>query len=282
VSQSISVLRDLTYSVVEGVRLAADLYLPETRTPPPTVIYIHGGGWAVGSRRDHCDTRLSAIAAAGLAVLSIDYRLVDKAHFPAQVHDVKAAVRWIRGNAGVFGVDADRVGVWGASAGAVLAALVGLTVGQRDWEGGDNTNSEFTSDVHAVVFWFGISDFTATTSRSALESELVPDGPEAAFLGLSSAAEIVDQLKLARRASPVSWVHAEAPPFLIAHGDRDRIVPQSESGALHAALTRVGAESTLVTIGGAGHEDEAFDSAANIAITAGFLGARLKRATRAT
>lgn len=278
---NISVFRDLTYAAVEGTSLQADLYLPGTATPPPTVVYIHGGGWAVGSRRDHCDTRLTAIAAAGLAVLSIDYRLIDKAHFPAQIHDVKAAIRWIRGNAGVFGVDADRVGVWGASAGAVLAALVGLTAGQPEWEGDGATDSEFTSDVHAVVFWFGISDFIATTSRSALESQLVPDGPEAAFLGLGSAAEIVDQLNVARRASPVSWVHAKAPPFLIAHGDRDRIVPQSESVALHAALTRVGAESTLVTIGGAGHEDEAFDSDANIAITAGFLDATLKRATHA-
>lgn len=279
--QNISVFSDLTYAVAEGNSLQADLYLPDTTTPPPTVVYIHGGGWALGSRRDHCDTRLAAIAAAGLAVLSVDYRLIDKAHFPAQVHDVKAAVRWVKGNAGELGVDAERVGVWGASAGAVLAALVGLTAGRPDWEGSDTTNSEFTSDVHAVVFWFGISDFTATTSRSALESQLVPDGPEAAFLGLSSAAEIVDQMKLARRASPVSWVHAEAPPFLIAHGDRDRIVPQTESDALHAALTRVGAESTLVTIGGAGHEDEAFDSAANIAITASFLDATLKRATHA-
>jgi acetyl esterase/lipase len=281
VSQNISIIRDLTYAVAGGDALQADLYLPDTTTPPPTVVYIHGGGWAVGSRRDHCDTRLPAIAKAGLAVLSIDYRLIDKAHFPAQVHDAKAAVRWIKANSGELGVDAERVGVWGASAGAVLAALVGLTAGQPDWEGNDTKNTEFTSDVHAVVFWFGISDFTATTSRSALESQLVPDGPEAAFLGLGSAAEIVDQSELARRASPVSWAHAAAPPFLIAHGDRDRIVPQTESFALHAALTRVGAESTLVSIGGAGHEGEAFDSAANIAVTAGFLGATLKHATHA-
>lgn len=279
--QSISIFRDLTFAVADGESLQADLYLPDTTTPPPAVVYIHGGGWAVGSRKDHCDTRLPAIAKAGLAVLSIDYRLIDKAHFPAQVHDAKAAVRWVKANAGAFGIDAERVGVWGASAGAVLAALVGLTAGQPDWEGNDSKNPEFASDVHAVVSWFGISDFAATASRSALESQLVPDGPEAAFLGLGSAGEIVEQVELARRASPVSWVHAEAPPFLIAHGDRDRIVPQTESFALHAALSRVGAESTLVTIGGAGHEGAAFDSAANIAITAGFLGATLKGATHA-
>lgn len=279
-SNNVSVIPDLIYNTAADRDLLADLYLPDTAQPPPVVVYIHGGGWAQGSRSDHHDTRLAAIAGTGLAVLSIDYRLVDQAHFPAQVHDVKSAVRWIKAHGEQYGLDTERVGLWGASAGAVLAALAGLTAGHDAWENDTGKTGGHTSDVHAVVFWFGISDFTSTTTRSALEALLVPDGPEAAFLGLSSGAEVAEHPQIARRASPLQWVHAAAPPFLIAHGDRDRMVPVAESVALHAALTRVGAQSTLMTLGGAGHEDAAFDTAANLGATAGFLLATLGSATQ--
>jgi acetyl esterase/lipase len=277
----VSVVANLTYAVVDGHALHADLYLPEGAQPAPVVIYVHGGGWAVGTRTDHAATRLSALAAMGLAVLSIDYRLVDAAHFPAQLHDVKAAIRWLRAHAGGLGVDARRVGLWGASAGAVLAALAGLTAGRRDWEGNVGDHQEQASDVDAVVFWFGISDLLSTTTRSPLETELISDGPEAAFLGLTTRGEIAGDPHLARHASPLEWVHEDAPPFLIAHGDRDRIVPPSESLALHTALTRAGASSMLLTVGGAGHEDQAFDSTAHLAVTAAFLRSSLQKDTAA-
>lgn len=281
-SHDVSIIADLNYRTVAGYDLLADLYLPDTALPPPVVVYVHGGGWAHGSRSDHSNTRLAAIARNGLAVLSIDYRLVHQAHFPAQVDDVKVAVRWIKGHGEQYGLDVERVGVWGASAGAVLAALTGLTAGQSDWEQDTGDPGGHTSDVQAVVFWFGISDFTATTTRSALEALLVPDGPESAFLGLISRAEVAEHPQIARRASPLQWVHAAAPPFLVAHGDRDRIVPLSESVALHAALSRAGAQSTLLNLGGAGHEDPAFDSVANLAVTAGFLLASLGRSAQPT
>lgn len=275
--QHISVVDNLTYAVIDGQALHADLYLPATTQPAPVVIYVHGGGWAVGARTDYAATRLSVMAAMGLAVLSIDYRLVDAAHFPAQLHDVKAAIRWVKAHAAGLGVDAGRIGIWGASAGALLAALAGLTAGRRDWEGHVGDHHEHTSDVHAVVSWFGISDLLSTASRSPLETELIPDGPEAAFVGLTARADIADDPQLARQASPLEWVHDGAPPFLIAHGDRDRIVSPSESQALHAALTRAGATSMLLTIGGAGHEDQAFDSTPHLAVTAAFLRSVLHR-----
>lgn len=271
VQHRVSVTSELIYAVVDGHTLHADLYLPETALPPPVVVYVHGGGWAVGSRTDNAEGRLAAIAAMGLAVLSIDYRLVGTAHFPAQLHDVKAAVRWVKAHAAGLSVDAGQVGIWGASAGAVLAALVGLTAGNPDWEGRVGTHHEYPSDVAAVVFWFGISDLLSTTTRSPLEAELSPDGPEAAFLGLTTRTDIAHHPQLARRASPLEWVHGGAPPFLIAHGDRDRVVSPSESLALHTALTRAGATSTMLTIGGAGHEDRAFDSTPSLAVTAAFL-----------
>ena len=272
----VAVVPDLPYAEVDGVPLLADLYRPDTEQAPPVVVYVHGGGWAVGSRSDFADTRLAGLAAHGLAVVSIDYRLVDVAHFPAQLHDVKAAVRWVRAEADRLGVHAERVGIWGASAGAVLASLAGLTGGRPELEGDVGEHVDRSSAVQAVVPWFGVADLLATTTRSELEARLVPGGPEAAFLGVNSVADVAGVGELARQASPLSWVSADAPPFLIAHGDRDRVVSPSESRSLHDALTRAGAGSSLLVLGGAGHEDTIFDSPANLALTAGFLLASLR------
>ncbi|HEX3516608.1 MAG TPA: alpha/beta hydrolase [Trebonia sp.] len=170
----VTVTADLAYADADGQPLLADLYRPATEQAPPVVLYVHGGGFAVGSRSDGAEGRLAALAAHAVAVLSVDYRLVPAAHFPAQLHEVKAAVRWVRGCAPSLGVDGGQVGIWGASASALLAPLVGLTPGQ---------------------------------------------------------------------ASPLSWVSSGAPPFLIAHGDRDRVVPATESHALYEALVRAGARS---------------------------------------
>lgn len=274
-SYPVSVTSDLPYAEVDGTALLADLYRPDTEQAPPVVVYVHGGGWAVGSRSDFAETRLGALAAHGLAVLSIDYRLVDVAHFPAQLHDVKAAVRWVRGEAGRLGVDAERIGIWGASAGAVLASLTGLTAGRPELEGDVGHHTDRSSGVQAVVCWFGVGDLVATSTRSSLEARLSPHGPEAAFLGVGSIAEVAGVPDLACQASPLSWVADTAPPFLIAHGDRDRVVPLTESQSLHDALTRAGASSSLLVLGGAGHEDAAFDAPANLALTAGFLLASL-------
>jgi acetyl esterase/lipase len=134
-----------------------------------------------------------------------------------------------------------------------------------------------------VVSWFGLADLPALASRSGLEAQIVPFNFEAVALGAGSAAEVAE---LAVHVNPLTWVRADAPPFLIAHGDRDRVVPTAQSQALHDALVRVGADSSLLLVGGAGHEDAAFDTATNLALTAGFLSAvlvetvSLERATR--
>ncbi|WP_371348630.1 alpha/beta hydrolase fold domain-containing protein [Ancylobacter sp. IITR112] len=267
----VEITRDHVYAEIGELKLLADLYRPITETPPPLVIYIHGGGWAVGSRADGADTRLRPFAALGLAVLSIDYRLVDTAHFPAQLHDVKAAIRWARARGAELGVDAGRIAVWGASAGALLASLAGLTAGQPEMDGVVGAHVEQSTAVGAVVSWFGQSDLRETTHRSWLETLILPFNFEAGLLGVESVADVAKVPELARSASPVSWVGSAAPPFLIAHGDRDRVILASESEALHAALVRAGARSVFALLGGAGHEDHAFDAPENLAMTAGFL-----------
>lgn len=272
-STPVRVVRDLEYAKADHHSLQLDLYVPETSAVPQLAIYIHGGGFRVGDKADDGGRRPRSVAALGLAVASVNYRLRDAAHFPAQVHDLKAAIRWLRGNAASLGVDASRIGLWGSSAGAILAALTGLTPGDADLEGDLGDHCGQSTDVQCVVFWSGAADLVSSASRSELETRLAPATIEAGFLGLG---DVTDDIELARRASPLTHVSGDAPPFLIAHGDRDRLAIHHESAVLHDALTRAGAKSTLITLGGAGHEDARFDEVANLEMTAAFLRAQLQ------
>jgi acetyl esterase/lipase len=272
VSADPTVLRDLVFATPGGIELALDLYLPADRTAAPVCVYLHGGGWLRGARTDRAAERLLPVARAGVAVASVDYRLSGQAVFPAQLDDVRAAVRWLRAHAGEHGLDATRVGAWGASAGGHLAALAGLTRDERDGELGD-------SSVQAVVAWF------ATTDLLGLAAD-PPEGPpppflpgplpqppfEARLLGVGAAA---DAPELARAASPVAHAHAGAPPFLLAHGDSDGLVPSAQSRRLHAALRAAGADATLWLLAGGNHEDPAFDRPESLAAVAAFLRGRL-------
>ncbi|GAA3433594.1 alpha/beta hydrolase [Kutzneria kofuensis] len=235
-----------------------DLY-PAPDPDAPLVLYIHGGGWQHGDKADDAANRLAPMAALGVNVASVNYRLAPGTTFPGPVHDVKGAVRWLRANGEKFGLRTEKIGVWGASAGAYLGSLLALTPGRFEGEG----NLDRSSAVQAAVHWFGQADLAVSASRSAIEARLLPFAFEQAFLG-GDTAKAAD-LSLLRHVSP------QAPPFLISHGDRDRIIPPSESQALHDALSRSGVDSRFLLLGGAGHEDPAFDSPASLAMTAAWL-----------
>jgi acetyl esterase/lipase len=272
VSADVEVRRDLTYAEPDGSPLQLDLYLPAGDGPWPVTLWLHGGGWAVGARDLRADERMAPLARAGIAVAAVQYRLTDRATFPAQLDDARAAVRWLRAHGAEHGLAPDRIGAWGASAGGHLAALLGLLPDGRDGELGD-------SSVQAVVSWFPPTDLLARDTD-------VPDGPpppflsgpppspsyEARLLGVPSTA---DDAEGARAASPLTHVHAGAPPFLLVHGDRDGLVPASHSRRLAEALQAVGAPVDLLLIAGANHEDPAFDSPASIGAVSGFLRAAL-------
>ncbi|RBY90237.1 alpha/beta hydrolase [Blastococcus sp. TBT05-19] len=261
-----TVHRDLVHSTVDGGELRLDLYLPDVR-PAPLCLWLHGGGWMRGSRTDRAEQRLLPLAGAGVAVAAVQYRLSGQAPFPAQLDDARAAVRWLRAHAGDFGLDASRIGAWGASAGGHLASLLGLTDGGAD------------ASVQAVVAWFAPSDLV-------LRSSDVPEGPlppfvtgplpepsfEARLLGVE---DVRAHRDAARAASPVAHVGPGAPPFLLMHGDRDGLIPSEHSRRLHRALRAEGVDSTLWLLDGANHEDPAFDSPASLAAVAGFLRAHL-------
>jgi acetyl esterase/lipase len=210
--------------------------------------------------------------AQGFAVASANYRLVPTATWPAQIHDVKAAVRWLRANAAEYGLDPARVAVGGSSAGGHLASMVGLTAGDPALEGDVGDHDGESSAVGAVVAYFPPTDFLLTGSRNPLETQILPPPPMAALLGV---ARVADDIELARSASPRHRAHAGASPHLILHGDHDTMVNHEQSRVLHEALSAAGASSLYLLISGAGHEDPAFVRPSVTGAVAGFLSEAL-------
>lgn len=259
------------FATVAGTTLQLDLYRAP-QADAPLAIYVHGGGWRSGARTDMRTERLAPMAARGVTVASVDYRLAPGAIFPDQLHDLKGAVRWLRAHGPRLGLRTDRLAVWGASAGAYLGSLLALTAGDDEFEGTIGGNLEQSSKVQAVVHWFGQSDLLASGSRSDIEARLLPFAFEAGLLGVRSVTEARDR---ARKLSLLSRVSSQAPPFLIAHGDRDHVVAPSEGKALHDALSRIGADTQFMLLGGAGHEGGEFHRSAILAMTAAWLRDRL-------
>jgi len=255
----------VTYAATAGYRpLQLDLWVPDSSTPPPLVVWIHGGGWMIGDRRYLPETLrpnqlFDALLAAGLAVATVDYRLALEAPFPAQLHDVKAAIRYLRAHAGPLGIDTGRIGVWGESAGGHLAALAGLTGHRPDLEGGIGVVGQ-SSAVDVVVDWYGPADFTTMPRMSPpphiaakLEAAMQTPPEDSLVAGLDDAARA--------DASPITHVTPAAPPFLLVHGTADWLVPYAQSEQLDAALTAAGVDCRLVPVEGAQH---IFDGCADI------------------
>ncbi|WP_052711032.1 alpha/beta hydrolase [Pseudofrankia sp. DC12] len=248
------ILSGVPYASTMGSRpLELDLYLPP-QGPAPLTLFFHGGGWALGSRQfigyDHAGISPSPferMATAGIAVASVDYRLSGEATWPAQLHDAKAAVRWLRSRAGEIGVDPERIAAWGESAGAHLAALLGLTGGHPVLEGDVGVTGP-PSTVAAVVTWYCPSDL-AGLAHDVGADPLDATSREARLLGAPPASVP----ELAAEASPVTHVSGDAPPFLLLHGTADSLVPHVQSERLHAALEAAGAKAQSQTFDGANH-----------------------------
>jgi acetyl esterase/lipase len=249
-------LLGVPYAAIPGVRpLELDLYLPPGDAGPvPVAVFLHGGGWRLGSRhvagpayRGASPTPFERVAQAGIAVASVDYRLSGEAVWPAQLHDVKAAVRWVRARAGELGVDGDRIAAWGESAGGHLAELLGVTAGDPALEGGIGVSGP-SSAVAAVAAWYAPSDVRAVATDLGVDP-LDPATREAQLLG-APAPEVPDA---AAQASPLTHVSPAAPPFLLLHGRADRFVPCVQSERLAAELDAAGADVELHLLDGADH-----------------------------
>ena len=243
VPPGVQVLRDLEYVPGGHERNRLDLYLPEKAARPlPVIVWVHGGGWTNG---DKARLPIAAFATNGFAIAAINYRFSQHAIFPAQIHDCKAAVRWLRANAKQHGLDPHHIGAWGASAGGHLVALLGTTAGVSEFEGPGGNNDQ-SSRVQAVVDWYGPTDFL-TVGAKETRTRLIGGDPQA-------------NKEKAAKASPMTYVSKDAAPFLIMHGDRDKTVPIAQSETFAQALQKAGADAAFVVVEGAGHGGRLFTS----------------------
>lgn len=243
-AEEVTVLRDVTYCTGGGEALKMDIYPPKPAAKPaPVVLFIHGGGWEAGSKRNGWGGNW---AQRGYLFASIDYRLAPKYAFPAMIEDAKCAVRYLRGHATQYALDPNRIAVWGNSAGAHLAALLGLTGPKAGFEGTGGWPG-VSSKVQAVVDMFGPADLLDTRGAEMEHAVLKTFGGDPANL---------------RHASPLNWVHADAPPFLILHGHSDGVVPFRQSQALYQGLHELGVNARLIEVeGGHGFDEKSRPSA---------------------
>jgi len=250
VPEGVKALRDVEYARADGTSLLLDLYVPEEGPDKalPLVVWIHGGGWRAGSK-EGC--RALPLAGEGYVVASINYRLTHEAVFPAQIFDCKAAIRWLRAHAQEYHIDPDRVGVWGSSAGGHLVALLGTSGDVKALEG-DLGNPEQSSRVQAVCDWFGPTDFLTMRQQASERRRRLDAARPSAELQLIGGT-IDERRGLAVLASPVTYVSEDDPPFLIAHGDSDPVVPVQQSQLFHDALKKAGVDSALLVLEGQGH-----------------------------
>ncbi len=247
----VRVLRNLEYVPGGHQRNKLDLYLPkqlgrqgQSSGPLPLIVWVHGGAWRGGSKKNCPATRF---VRKGYAVASINYRLSQHAIFPAQIQDCKAAIRWLRANSKRYGLDPERVGVWGSSAGGHLVALLGTAGDVKEFDKGRNL--KVSSRVQAVCDYFGPTDFTKISRFPSKIRHDAPDSPESKLIG----GPIQENKEACRRANPITYVTKDDPPFLIVHGDKDQSVPHNQSQLLYESLKKVGVKVRFHIVKGAGH-----------------------------
>jgi acetyl esterase/lipase len=244
--------------------LQLDLYLHRDRAPArPLVIWVHGGGWSRGDARQSGAFAdwpgvLAGLAARGYVVASVDYRLSGEARFPAQVQDVKAAIRFLRSKAGDYGIDPSRVYLWGGSAGGHLAALATLTCGVAAFDPLASTgrlphsqavNAKPLSQsdcVQGAAIWYGVFDLAK--HGADVGSALVPETMQA-LLGCDPAHCKVEE----RAASPITYVKRDEPPLLLMHGTADTEVSTDQTRQMAARVRQAGAPIEMVLVPGANH-----------------------------
>jgi acetyl esterase/lipase len=210
----------------------------------PVVVAIHGGGWQGGNKESFRWLAAGFAATGNYVGISVGYRLTGEAIWPAQIHDCKAAIRWVRANAATYKLDEKRIGVTGNSAGGHLVALLGTSGDVKELEG-DCGNAGYSSRVSCVVDFCGPSDFLKFLEQPGAGGR----GAVTKLFGGPPA----EHAAAARAASPITWASADDPPFLIFHGTEDRTVPFRQGETMAAALEKVGVPVTFVRVEGGGH-----------------------------
>ena len=245
---------DLSYAANEPPRQRVDVLLPRTRSVEtlPVLLYIHGGGWQGGDRKGGWRHLVPLVESGRYAGVSVGYRLTDEARWPAQIHDCKAAVRWVRANAERYGLDPDRIVAWGHSAGGHLSSMLGVGADVDELEGRLGPNLDESSHVHAVIDFFGPKELASMQGQTRPGSPInhdLPNSPESKLVG----GALRDHPEITASASPLNWVSKGDAPFLLVHGEADPLVPCLQSVDFHRSLLDNGVDSILIRINGGGH-----------------------------
>lgn len=270
--EGIKAITDIDYAGTGNPRQTLDLFVPEkpaSEDPLPVVVFIHGGGWQNGDKNGG-GRKLSALLKSGnYAGASIGYRLTDEAQWPSQIHDCKAGIRWIRAHAEEHGLDPNRIAVWGTSAGGHLVAMLGTSNGVEELEGAIGPHTDQSSEVHAVVDFFGPTEMLTMGDGEGFASHNSPTSPESKLLG----GAVQEVPEIAKSASPIEHVTTDDAPFLIVHGDKDPVVPYAQSVDFEKKLEAAGVSAIFLTVEDGGH-GKGFGPSVNQAVDA-FLAKQL-------
>lgn len=242
----------IEYARVESQPQLLDLYFPPDRTDPaPLIVWVHGGAWRSGSRTN---VPIHTMTERGFVIASVDYRLSGEAPFPAQVHDIKAAIRFLKANAETYHVDPDRVAIAGASAGGHLAALVGVSDGVEALEGTVGGYLGQSSRVGAIVSFYGASNLQTILDQSTPHG-LSVRVPALQLLLRGQPSQVPE---LAKLASPVHHVDSGDPPLMLIHGDQDPQMPINQSHEIEGAYRRAPAKVEFHVVHGGAHGGTGF------------------------
>jgi acetyl esterase/lipase len=245
--ETVKVEKNIPYAATKDPRKALDVYLPKSPKsdkPLPVVVNIHGGAFRMGDKSMGAREIAAIVASGDYAGVSINYRLSGQAIWPAQIHDCKAAIRWVRASARKYNFDPENIGVLGGSAGGHLVDMLGTSRGVEALEGNVGPHKVTTSKVKCVVDQFGPSDLLAMGG-----SHDSPESPEAQLIG----GALQENKDAARAASPITYVTRDDPPFLILHGTADPAIPFNQSERLSRTLKEAGVDCFFIPVTGAGH-----------------------------
>jgi acetyl esterase/lipase len=255
--------KDIVYATVDGKSLGLDLYLPANVRSPGLVVWVHGGAWRSGTKANPP----MAFVENGFALASLDFRQSAEARFPANVHDIKAGIRFLRANAREYGYRTDRIAIAGSSSGGHLAVLVGVTNGNKELEGTVGTALKESSDVAAIIDYYGASNLMTILAQSTPHGLNVRQPALDLLLG----AQPDNAKALAQLASPVTHVDRSDPPLLIFHGDQDPQMPINQSHELQGVYEKAGLNVYFDVVHGAAHGGDQFFSPERVARAVAFL-----------
>jgi acetyl esterase/lipase len=250
IKEKVDIRPDVSYADNDNPRQQVDIYLPKDASagePLPVVLFIHGGGWSGGDRKGYMAPASTLAFGGKYAAISVGYRMSSEAKWPAQIHDCKAAVRWVRAHAKELNIDPNKIGATGSSAGGHLVTMLGLTGGNKELEGSLGKHTDESSAVTCVINFCGPSDMAAPLMQG--EAAKVDDPAVSGLVG----GPLKEKADAVKQASPLTWVSKNAAPIMTVHGMKDARVHYSNATKLEAAMKQAGAVHYLVPVTEAGH-----------------------------